>query len=325
MIVNKPVVCLGVIVADLIANPVQAMPDRAGMIVVDDMRLFPGGGVPNTGTALARLGVPVSAVGRIGEDSLGDFLMNALESEEINTRWIERDRDRKTSATMILVDPDGERRFVHYIGANGNLRVNNIDPEVIVNASILHIAYAFVLPGLDGDPMTEILRKAKDSGVITVLDTAWDTKGKWLDLIGNALPFVDYFIPNLAEARALTGFEDPHDIAHRLLDLGVQTVVLKLNKAGCLAMDSGRRTIECPAYPVKVVDTTGAGDAFNAGFIAGIWNNRSLVESLQLANAVGALCVAGAGASGNVRSLMDTQMFMAKHQANAVMGLNAVS
>ena len=324
MTINKPVACLGVIVADLVANPVRAMPERAGMIVVDDMRLFPGGGASNTGTALARLGVPVSVVGRIGDDSLGDFLKDALESEEIDTRWIKRDCSRKTSATMVMVDPDGERRFVHYIGANGNVRLNDIDPEVIENASILHIAYAFVLPGLDGDPMTKILREAKESGVITVLDTAWDAKGKWLELIGTALPFVDYFIPNLAEARAITGLEDPHDIAHRLLDLGVQTVVLKLNKAGCLAMDRGRRTIECPAYPVKVVDTTGAGDAFIAGFIAGIWNGRSLHESLQLANAVGALCVAGAGASGNVRTMMETQMFMAEHQANAVLGLNAV-
>ena len=324
MNVNKPVVCLGVIVADLIANPVPAMPERAGMIVVDDMRLFAGGGVPNTATALARLGVPVSAVGRIGEDSLGDYLLNALENEEIGTHWIKRDRRQATSATMIMVDPDGERRFIHYIGANGNLRLNDIDSELIKNASILHIAYAFVLPGLDGDPMTKILREAKESGVITVLDTAWDAKGKWLELIGTALPFVDYFIPNLAEARAITGLEDPHDIAHRLLDLGVQTVVLKLNKAGCLAMDRGRRTIECPAYPVKVVDTTGAGDAFIAGFIAGIWNGRSLYESLQLANAVGALCVAGAGASGNVRTMMETQMFMAKHQTNAVMDLNEV-
>jgi sugar/nucleoside kinase (ribokinase family) len=291
---------------------------------VDDMRLFAGGGVPNTATALARLGVPVSAVGRIGEDSLGDYLLNALENEEIGIRWIKRDSRQTTSTTMIMVDPDGERRFIHYIGANGNLRLNDIDSELIKNASILHIAYAFVLPGLDGDPMTKILREAKESGVITVLDTAWDAKGKWLELIGTALPFVDYFIPNLAEARAITGLEDPHDIAHRLLDLGVQTVVLKLNKAGCLAMDRGRRTIECPAYPVKVVDTTGAGDAFIAGFIAGIWNGRSLYESLQLANAVGALCVAGAGASGNVRTMMETQMFMAKHQTNAAMDLNAV-
>ncbi len=324
MIINKPVVCLGVIVADLVANPVPAMPDRAGMIVVDDMRLFPGGGVPNTGTALARLGVPVSVVGRIGDDNLGDYLKDALESEEIDTRWIKRDRNRKTSATMVIVDPDGERRFIHYIGANGNVRLDDIDADVIENASILHIAYAYVLPGLDGDPMTEILRNAKESGVITLLDTAWDTKEKWLDLIGPALRFVDYFMPNLAEARALTGLEEPHDIAHRLIDLGVQTVVLKMNKAGCLAMDSSHRTIECPAFPVNVVDTTGAGDAFNAGFMAGIWYGRSLVESLQLANAVGALCVAGAEASGNVQTMMETQMFMAEHQVEAVMGLNAV-
>ena len=160
---NKPVVCLGVIVADLVGNPVPTFPGRAGMVVVDDMRLFPGGGMSNTGTALARLGIPVSVIGRLGQDILGDFLETSLDDEGVNTQWIARDPLRSTSATMVLVDPDGERRFIHYIGANGALTVADVCSKAIKGASIFHVAYAFVLPGLDGDPMKQLLQKVQES------------------------------------------------------------------------------------------------------------------------------------------------------------------
>jgi sugar/nucleoside kinase (ribokinase family) len=129
-------------------------------------------------------------------------------------------------------------------------------------------------------------------------------------LLGPCLPFVDYFVPSLAEAQALTGLDDPRAVGAALLDCGVKTVALKMAAEGCLVMTSGGDAIHMPAYKVDVVDATGAGDAFAAGFIAGVWQGWTLEQTARLANAVGALCVTGVGATGGVRSLSETLAFM---------------
>jgi sugar/nucleoside kinase (ribokinase family) len=121
---------------------------------------------------------------------------------------------------------------------------------------------------------------------------------------------VDYFVPSLAEAQALTGLADPEDIARALLDRGVGVVALKMGSAGCLVASGTHGWLRLPAFEVPVIDTTGAGDAFAAGFMAGVWLGWSLEQTARLANAAGALCVTGAGASGNVRSLPETLAFI---------------
>jgi sugar/nucleoside kinase (ribokinase family) len=209
-----------------------------------------------------------------------------------------------------MVDPEGERRFVHYIGANARLTLDDIELEVVRTASILHVAGALVLPGIDGEPTAWLLKEARAAGVITFLDTVWDDTGRWMEVLAPCLPHLDYFIPSLPEAQALTRREDAADVARILLDRGVGTVALKLGADGCLVATQGGEIFHLPAYEVEVVDATGAGDAFAAGFIAGIWHAWSLKQTAHLANAVGALCVTGVGALGGVRSLPETLHFM---------------
>jgi len=131
------------------------------------------------------------------------------------------------------------------------------------------------------------------------------------------LSYVDYFVPSLAEAQALTGLNDPHDVARALLDRGVGVVGLKMAADGCLVMTRAGETLHVPAFEVKVVDATGAGDAFAAGFIAGVWQGWTLEQTARLANAVGALCVTGVGAAGAVRSLEETIAFMESAKVKA--------
>lgn len=308
---KKQVVCLGVIVADLIGGPLTSVPNRAGMVVVDEMRLYPGGGASNTAVALSRMGVRVSVIGRVGVDNLGDYLLDSLAREEVSTDLISRDPKLGTSATMVMVDPGGERRFVHYVGANGGLTSKQVGDDLLSKSSILHIAYAFVLPGLDGLPMAELLRKAREAGVITVLDTAWDVQARWLDLLAPCLPAADYFVPNLAEARAITGLSDPYEVAQELIELGANNVILKMSKEGSFFMDRSRAHFLCPAYEVEAVDSTGAGDAFDAGLITGIWHGWPIEQTIKFANAIGAICASGYGAAGKIESLQKTLDFMA--------------
>lgn len=307
---KKPIICLGILVADVVGRPLRSVPEPGRLVLVDEMSLHTGGCAVNTASALARLGLPVEVIGKVGEDSFGDFVMGALSERGIGIQGIKRDKDVGTSATMVMVAPDGERRFVHYIGANARLKIEDIDFPMVLAGSILHLAGSLVMPGIDGLPTAEILRRAQAAGVCTFLDTVWDDSGRWMDVLEPCLPHIDYFVPSYPEGQALTGLDDPLQIARALLDRGVKTVGLKMGVDGCLVLTNTGQEIRLPAYKVDVVDATGAGDAFAAGFIAGVWHGWALDKTARFANAVGALCVTGLGASGGMRSLPETLSFM---------------
>ena len=307
---KKPIICLGILVADVVGRPLRTVPDPGRLVLVDEMSLHTGGCAVNAATALARLGLPVEVIGKVGEDSFGDFVINALAERGIGIQGIKRDKDVGTSATMVMVAPDGERRFVHYIGANARLKLEDIDFHMVEAGSILHVAGSLVMPGIDGQPTAEILRRAQLAGVCTFLDTVWDDSGRWMDVLEPCLPHIDYFVPSLPEGKALTGLDDPVEIARAMLAKGVKTVGLKMGADGCLVMTNSGQEIHLPAYKVNVIDATGAGDAFAAGFIAGVWHGWSLEKTAHFANGVGALCVTGLGASGGIRSLAETLSFM---------------
>jgi sugar/nucleoside kinase (ribokinase family) len=313
---NKPIVCLGIMVADVVGRPLRSIPEPGKLVLVDEMELFTGGCAINTATALARLGLPVEVIGKVGDDPFGRFLLDSLVERGIGTRGVKQDPHVGTSTTMVMVQPDGERRFVHFIGANAHLTQEDVSFRMIEQASILHVAGSLVLPGMDGKPTAHLLRRARTAGVATFLDTVWDATERWMGVLEPCLPHIDYFVPSLPEAQALTGLDDPTEVACALLDHGVGTVAIKMGDAGCLVISRHKQArhaqaiIQLPAFQVNVVDTTGAGDAFAAGFIAGIWQGWALEQTARFANAVGALCVTGPGAAGGVSSLEETVQFM---------------
>lgn len=309
-IMQKPIVCLGILVADVVGRPMHAVPEPGRLVLVDEMGLHTGGCAVNAATALVNLGLPVEVIGKVGADPFGDFIVDAMQERGIGTRGVKRDLEAGTSATMVMVDPDGERRFVHYIGANAHLTKEDVELQLVSEAAILHIGGSLVLPGIDGEPTADLLKQARALGVTTFLDTVWDDTGRWMTLLEPSLPYIDYFIPSLPEAQAITGLNEPDDVARALLDHGAGVVALKKGADGCLVMSADKETLRLPAFDVEVIDATGAGDAFAAGFIAGIWQGWSLEKTAQFASAVGALCVTGVGASGGVRSLAETIQFM---------------
>jgi sugar/nucleoside kinase (ribokinase family) len=307
---EKPIVCLGILVADIVGRPLTAVPEPGRLVLVDEMHLLTGGCAVNSSSTLALLGLPVQAVGKVGQDILGEFVIQAMRGRGVGTQGVKRDQMAGTSVTMVLVEPDGERRFVHYIGANARLTLDDIDLQQVRSAAILHIAGALVLPGIDGQPTARLLQEARRAGVVTALDTVWDATGRWMQLLAPCLPHLDYFVPSLPEAQAITGRQDPAEVAQFLLDRGVGTVALKMGAEGSLVATQQGEMYRLPAFRVEVIDATGAGDAFAAGFLAGIWQGWPLEQTARFANAVGALCVTGLGALGGVRSLPETLEFM---------------
>jgi sugar/nucleoside kinase (ribokinase family) len=303
------VLCLGILVADVVAKPIEKMPDKGKLELVDVMELHTGGCASNAGYALSKLGAFTGLMGKVGTDGFGDFFIGYMRNSGLDTRGIKRTSSVNTSATMVMVSADGERTFFHYLGANADLCYDDVDFDIVREAKILHIAGAFLMPKFDGEATAMVLKQAREWGITTSLDTAWDSKGNWMDVLEPCLKHLDIFMPSIEEARMITGKETPSEIAEFLLSYGIGTVALKMGERGSYIRTRDWE-MSVPIYKVDAVDATGAGDAFAAGFLAGIskgWDSR---EAIKLANAVGACCVTAMGATDGVKNMQETLAFM---------------
>ena len=299
------VISLGIFVVDVIGRAIDRYPEKGGLVVFDELEMHSGGCANNTAIGLAKLGIDVGAVGRIGTDKFGDFVLQTLNDNHVDTRGVVRDTKTNTSVTFVTVASDGERSFLHYMGSNGIFSEADVDFDLIRVSKILHVAGSFVMPKLDGEPTAHILRTAREAGVVTSLDTVWDTSGNWLKTLEPCLPHVDVFLPSIEEAKQLTGLDSPPDIARFLMDYGIQTVGLKMGDRGSYVR-SGTEEFYVPAYEVDVVDTTGAGDAYVAGFLAGTVMGWDLKRTSELASAAGAACVTAIGTTAGIKDFEET-------------------
>jgi sugar/nucleoside kinase (ribokinase family) len=295
------VVCLGILVADVIARPIDSFPATGSLQLVESISLRGGGCGLNTATALTRLGLSAAVAGKVGADPFGEFLLRLLDERGVDRRGVLQDPTAPTSATVVLVAPHGERTFLHVSGANSQLGSDELDSNLLYSGRVLHIAGALVMDALDGDPLAEVLAEAKRRGLTTCLDTVWDATGRW-ERILPCLAFADVFAPSLAEAAAITGEHDVESIVQTLRSAGARDVVLKLGSRGCYVAGSGY----VDPVRVRAVDSTGAGDAFVAGLLFGLLQGWRLERAARLANAAGALATTAIGASEGLRDRNET-------------------
>lgn len=296
-------VCLGILVADVIARPLDHQPAGGSLAVLDEIALHGGGCALNTASVLARLGVESAVVGKVGSDPFGDFLLGLLDDRGVHRDGVVRDEGVPTSATVVLVDSAGERTFLHVPGANGALSVEELDPSVLYAGRVLHIAGALVMESLDGAPFAHVAEEAQRRGILTSLDPVWDPTGRWSRL-EPCLPHLDMVTLSLVEGRELTGEEDPPGVAAWLHGRGVRDVFVTMGAEGCYASGEGfRGRVEAPT--VRVVDGTGAGDAFAAGVIYGKLSRLTLEHAVRVGCAAGALATTAVGATEGVTGLAD--------------------
>lgn len=310
---SKPeVVCLGIMVADVMAKTVEKVPEPGKLDIFDQMELHPGGCAINTSIGLSKLGIKAGVIGKVGKDIFGDFLIKILKKYDVDTSGITYSKQRRTSFSFAMINREGERSFLHYTGANEDLHLEDINFELIKDSRVLHIAGFNLMPGFDGEPVANVLKQAKEYGITTSLDTAWNPRVKnWKEMIKPSLSYLDIILPSIEEARIFSEKEKIKDVAQFFLDRGVKIVGLKMGKEGCyIKTEKGEFSI--PSYPVKVIDTSGAGDAFAAGFLAGLIKGWDLQKTGYFANAVGALCVQAVGCTAGVKNMEETLIFMDK-------------
>ncbi len=280
------ILCVGQIVADVVVRPVERLPHPGRLDLLEDFDLVPGGCACNTACVLAKLGARVSIAGLIGEDSLGEAILGPVAGTGVDVGLVRRSREVKTTAVVVLVAGNGQRSFLYRPGGNERFTDGMVPDEALAANAIVHIGGAMKLAGLD---FARLLRRAREAGCVTALDTDWAPDGRWLDLIGPAMPFIDHFLTNEEEGERISGTTGAEAIARALVSMGPPNVVVKRGERGAiLANPSGVSGF--PAFPVDVVDTTCAGDSFVAGYLFGVEKGLGPGESMALGNAAGALC-----------------------------------
>lgn len=302
------VTCLGIIVADVIAKTVNSLPQEGKLDLIEQLELHLGGCASNTAVDLEKIGIKTAIIGKVGNDGFGKFVIDEMKRNGVNVNGVVKSNKHGTSASVVSINSNGERSFLHHLGANAEFSIDDIDFSIIGNSKILFIAGSLLMPSFDGEPAAKILSKAKDADIVTIMDTAWDSTGKWMQKIKPCLPYLDYFIPSLEEAVMLSGKNHPEEIADTFISEGVKTAVIKMGSNGCYIKNYLNEQYFIEAIKnIKVVDTTGAGDAFVAGFITGLAKGWDLKTCGSFANAVGACCVMSIGATTGIKKIDEIQ------------------
>lgn len=291
---------VGIVCADVMVRPVDAMPERGKLTLTPTLELHMGGLAGVTAAVYSKLGGSSAFIGAVGCDGFGRYILNTLTGAGVDVSHVRQRSELNTSATVVLVGSDGERTFLHHVGANGSVSPADIDSELFRHVKALHWGGPSVTPHLDGAPMGEVLEQAQTHGVITSMDTCYDGTDTWLPLIEPALPHLDLVMSSLEEAQRYTGQDTPEAIADFYLSYGARAAVIKLGGEG-LYVKGGDEAHRLPAHAVTPVDTTGAGDAACAGFLYGYVRGWDLLRCAKLANAVGALTVQCMGGAEGVK------------------------
>ncbi len=285
-------VVLGELNVDMIltgdAEPVWGQHEK----LVDDARLVAGSSSAIFACGAARLGLRTAFVGVTGDDVFGAFMRDHLRAAGVNTNHLITDPTIRTGATIILSRPDGERALLTYLGSIAALRAEQVEAGLLQATRYLHVGSYFLQHALQPG-LPRLFAEARTAGAVTSLDTNWDPTERWDGGLGAVLEQTDIFVPNEREAQAIAGSGDVKEALEALAARG-PVVAIKCGAAGAIAAHGEERaTIRAPE--VTAVDTTGAGDSFDAGFIAALARGLPLAETLAVATACGSLSTRGVG------------------------------
>lgn len=296
------IILAGSAIIDIPVVPVDASVFTRVSTPADQIIMTSGGDAMNEALVLSRLGKKVRFITRIGKDDAGAYLKNICRTSGMDTSYFLEIEGLDTGINVVLVDQDGERRFL--TNPHGSLRAlksEDIVPEAMENAKIFCFASIFVFPFIGTAQLEEIFRMARNHGLLVCADMTLPKKGETIQDIAPALKYLDYLFANEIEAQTVTGVNEPKKMAEILLQTGVQHVIIKTGSRGCLIADQTGYMEVIPACPdTKCIDTTGAGDNFAAGFLAALLDNRSFADCARYANAAAAVSVEAVGAATGI-------------------------
>jgi sugar/nucleoside kinase (ribokinase family) len=306
------VIVVGELNVDLILNQVRGFPVVGKEILADNMTLALGSSSAICASNLSSLGLKVAFIGKLGNDIFGQFIIDELKQKGVDTSLILIDDNLKTGATVAL-SYDEDRAMITHQGAMSHLGLDDIDLGQMVRTKHLHFSSYFFQPGFKNF-LHMLFQKAKTVGATTSLDVQWDPSEKWdLDL-EKVLPFVDVFIPNEIELQKLTG-QTSLGLAVASIQNKSKYITVKCGNKGSVLYYSDKVMHQEPFLNTDVVDTIGAGDSFNAGYISKFIKGASPEECQEFGNLIGAISTTKSGGTEAFKNLDDV-MQIAKNRFN---------
>jgi sugar/nucleoside kinase (ribokinase family) len=303
-------VVVGSCVVDVLARPVPlSVPIGGGKLIESDpLRLTTGGIVSNSGIAMARLGMRVAAFTYVGNDEWAEVVRSRYAAEGIDTSALITHPEGATSTTAVLIDPSGERSFVHCVGAPRLLDKKALmgQLDLFARSRAMLIGYYPLMTRLQGD-LPEVFAAIRKAGCLTAMDSAG--AGGTMDPLARILPHLDFYIPNETEAASQTGLSDPRAMIGAYREAGAMGWVgIKLGAKGAILSPRPGEVFDVAVTkpPGAVIDTTGAGDCFFGGLIAGVLRGLPPQDAGRLASATGAFCVTGLGGTTAVCGYEET-------------------
>ena len=299
---------VGVHVLDTHVIGIESIPSGSDGQLVDTIRMSPAGTAGGTAVVLSRLGASVASFGAVGTDPIADVLLALLAEEGVDTSGLVRKGDHQTSASVLPVRPDGDRPAWHCIGANGAFTLDDLDLAALDGISHLHLGGPEFL---GGEAAGKLLAHGRSVGAVTSLDLLAPGDPDLLAWVADALPHTDYLLPNDEQVLGFTGASSLADGARALVAAGAGCVAVTQGSRGALVVTADE-VIEVPAYEIDVVDTTGCGDAFSAGFLRGLSLGRDLRGAAELGCATAAQVAQGLGTDAGSYTLESVEAFAAE-------------
>jgi sugar/nucleoside kinase (ribokinase family) len=311
------IAAVGAHILDVLGRPVEAIPPGQGSARLAEIRATAAGTAAGTAADLSRLGAQVRSFGAVGTDLLADILIRAMPG--CDTGGLVRKAAAQTSATILPIRPNGERPALHVPGASRLYQLADLDLDQLRDCDALLLGGPDALTGLSADDLAVIVATAKSAGALVVVDVLHPGSPRDLDRLRGALALADWFCPNADQLLALTGRDQlagGDQLTAAIADvlaLGTGGVAVTLGADGCLLADGSGRSEPVPGIEVQVVDTTGCGDGFTAGFIVGLLLGCPPADAAGLGVACGSLVATGLGSDAGIESLPQVLEFL--HQA----------
>ncbi len=300
---------MGFYTFDCLGWPFTAVPDGGGCYFIDELTMAVSGAAGVAAIAAAKMGLKTMAVGGVGEDLMGDWVLQRLKHFDVDCGMMQHKPSWKTSSSIVTTRIDGSRPALHMKGATGNFVIEPQDYAKVTDAKVFHLGGVGLMDAMDGERNRNLMRYAKEHGCITTVDI-FAGSAEDLPDVAAVLPYTDYFMPSIEEARALSGIEDLVDCTKFFHDRGVAACVFTLGGDGAYYSDLGGTRFQIPAFDIKVKCTCGCGDAFDAGFAVALCHNMDPETAVRFAQATSALNATGLGSQAGVESFEHTWNFM---------------
>lgn len=304
--------CVGILVADHLCAPIDHLPEEGELVLAERLPLQIGGCAANAAVDLARLQVPAAAAGCVGDDVFGVFLKDTLARQGVDVRFVRTMPEAETSGTLIINVHGEDRRFVHTMGANGLLHPGDIDLDALLDLRVLYVGGYLLMERFEAVALGKLFQAARTRGIKTVLDVVLPGPKDYWDQLTTVLPYTDVFLPNTDEGAVLTGMPEPQRQAAMFRQAGAEIVAITCGGAGAVMLGPDL-AVQSSAYRVPFVGGTGAGDAFDSGFIAGMLAGLDPIGCLTWGSALGASCVQAVGATESTFNRDELLEFLEQH------------